>query len=128
MVGRELLQLQKQKLEGINVKINEENMGCIEAEIYGPENTAFEGGVFPIRLLLDADYPNSPPKGARSPMSVPCLQVGLGRFVVVDMLDKSHQKKDLFEGPWFYLIGLQGMISSDVNLFEPCIVFLREVS
>jgi len=63
VVGRELLQLQKQKLEGINVKINEENMGCIEAEIYGPENTAFEGGVFPIRLLLDADYPNSPPKG-----------------------------------------------------------------
>jgi len=62
-VWRELMQIQGDKVDGITLRLNEDNLSCIEAEITGPENTAFEGGVFSIRLVLDSDYPNSPPKG-----------------------------------------------------------------
>lgn len=62
-IWKELIQLQNEKIDGITLKINEDNLSCIEADISGPENTPFEGGVFPIRLVLDGDYPNSPPKG-----------------------------------------------------------------
>lgn len=35
----------------------------IYAKISGPEETPFEGGKFLMKLVLSADYPNSPPRG-----------------------------------------------------------------
>lgn len=61
-VQRELCTLLKEEIGGISVKPNEE-MSTVEAEISGPENTPFEGGVFRVRLVLDAEYPETPPKG-----------------------------------------------------------------
>eukprot|EP00994_Dinema_validum_P002264 NODE_1491_length_931_cov_179.629252_g1156_i0.p1 GENE.NODE_1491_length_931_cov_179.629252_g1156_i0~~NODE_1491_length_931_cov_179.629252_g1156_i0.p1 ORF type:complete len:212 (+),score=34.22 NODE_1491_length_931_cov_179.629252_g1156_i0:72-707(+) len=63
IVWRELSALMKDKMDGIQLSINEENLAHIEASIMGPENTPFQGGVFTVRLVLDADYPESPPKG-----------------------------------------------------------------
>eukprot|EP00906_Rhabdomonas_costata_P012171 RCo017387 len=61
-VQRELCTLLREEIGGICVKANED-MSTVEAEISGPENTPFEGGVFGVRLVLDAEYPDTPPKG-----------------------------------------------------------------
>ncbi|CAG0917918.1 unnamed protein product [Notodromas monacha] len=42
--------------------MNEENFFEWEALITGPEDTPFEGGVFPAKLQFPSDYPLSPPK------------------------------------------------------------------
>merc|ERR1712150_257031 len=42
--------------------INEENFFEWETLITGPEDTCFEGGIFPARLTFPSDYPLSPPK------------------------------------------------------------------
>ena len=42
--------------------VNEENFFEWEALIMGPENTCFEGGVFPARVTFPPDYPLNPPK------------------------------------------------------------------
>jgi len=42
--------------------IDEQNFFEWEALIAGPEETAFEGGVFPATLVFPNDYPLSPPK------------------------------------------------------------------
>ncbi|XP_077599644.1 ubiquitin-conjugating enzyme E2 G2 isoform X2 [Stigmatopora nigra] len=41
---------------------NEENFFEWEALIMGPQDTCFEGGVFPAVLTFPSDYPLSPPK------------------------------------------------------------------
>jgi len=41
---------------------NEENFFEWEALITGPDETCFEGGVFPAKLVFPPDYPLSPPK------------------------------------------------------------------
>lgn len=41
---------------------NEENFFEWEALIMGPQDTCFEGGVFPAVLSFPSDYPLSPPK------------------------------------------------------------------
>uniref|UniRef100_A0A669EX15 Ubiquitin-conjugating enzyme E2G 2 (UBC7 homolog, yeast) n=1 Tax=Oreochromis niloticus TaxID=8128 RepID=A0A669EX15_ORENI len=42
--------------------VNEENFFEWEALIMGPQDTCFEGGVFPAILSFPSDYPLSPPK------------------------------------------------------------------
>lgn len=42
--------------------ISEDNLFHWEAIIQGPEDTPFEGGVFPAELKFPRDYPLSPPK------------------------------------------------------------------
>ncbi|MBN3281399.1 UB2G2 enzyme, partial [Polyodon spathula] len=42
--------------------VSEENFFEWEALIMGPEDTCFEGGVFPTILSFPSDYPLSPPK------------------------------------------------------------------
>eukprot|EP01006_Ploeotia_vitrea_P053510 TRINITY_DN67796_c4_g13_i1.p1 TRINITY_DN67796_c4_g13~~TRINITY_DN67796_c4_g13_i1.p1 ORF type:complete len:226 (+),score=36.68 TRINITY_DN67796_c4_g13_i1:47-724(+) len=63
LIMKELYQLQREKLEGITIRANEENVAVLDAEITGPEHTPYEGGTFLVRLVLDGDFPNSPPKG-----------------------------------------------------------------
>ncbi|CAO1419398.1 unnamed protein product [Diamesa hyperborea] len=41
---------------------NEENFFEWDALITGPADTAFEGGIFPAKLIFPTDYPLSPPK------------------------------------------------------------------
>jgi len=45
------------------VKLNEENVADVYAEIKGPENTPFENGLFKMKLQLPSDYPSQAPKG-----------------------------------------------------------------
>lgn len=42
--------------------ITEDDIFTWEALIQGPENTPFEGGIFPAELKFPKDYPLSPPK------------------------------------------------------------------
>ncbi len=60
---KDIRSITKHKPEGINVHFSEENMSCIHADIYGPEGTPFEGGVFRVKLQIGSDFPNAPPKG-----------------------------------------------------------------
>lgn len=61
---RELHSLTTQKpCEGINVTFAEENICEVLADIDGPTGTAYEGGVFRVKLALGPDFPNAPPKG-----------------------------------------------------------------
>ena len=62
-IMRQLKDLMQSPAEGIRVRVNEENVTDVSAELEGPAGTPFEGGVFKMRLALPADYPNSPPKG-----------------------------------------------------------------
>jgi len=65
-VAKELRKLMGEPLDGIKVQINEEDVTDVTAEIMGPEQTPFEGGVFKVKLMLPSDYPNAPPKCACS--------------------------------------------------------------
>jgi ubiquitin-conjugating enzyme E2 S len=60
---KELRLIHQQPLEGITVSINDDNLSCIYADIEGPVETPFEGGIFRIKLQLSSDFPASPPKG-----------------------------------------------------------------
>jgi len=62
-VAKELRKLCTEPLDGIKVVLNEEDVSDINAEIRGPESTAFESGTFKIKLVLPTDYPHAPPKG-----------------------------------------------------------------
>ena len=42
--------------------INEDDLFLWEALIQGPEDTPFEGGIFPAELKFPKDYPLNPPK------------------------------------------------------------------
>ena len=60
---RELLDMQTSPCEGIRVIINEQDITDVQAEIQGPADTPFEGGLFRMKLCLPSDFPASPPKG-----------------------------------------------------------------
>jgi ubiquitin-conjugating enzyme E2 S len=62
-VAKEMRKLSSEPLDGIKVALNEEDVTDITAEITGPEQTPFEGGVFKVKLMLPGDYPHAPPKG-----------------------------------------------------------------
>ncbi|GBG25953.1 Ubiquitin-conjugating enzyme E2 S [Hondaea fermentalgiana] len=62
-IARELRKLATSPLDGINVIVNEEDLTDIQAEIAGPAQTPYEGGVFRCKLVLSNDFPNTPPRG-----------------------------------------------------------------
>jgi ubiquitin-conjugating enzyme E2 S len=49
-------------IEGISVRLAEEHVSTLLADLCGPEGTPFEGGNFVIRLQFGPDFPSSPPK------------------------------------------------------------------
>lgn len=60
----EIRQLVRNAPEGIEyVESDENSVSEIHAILSGPEETPFVGGKFRIKLVISADYPNSPPKG-----------------------------------------------------------------
>jgi len=54
--------LVQEKMEGINVILNDDDMTDIQAVLDGPPGTPYNGGVFRVRLVLSKDYPATPPK------------------------------------------------------------------
>jgi len=55
--------LVQEKMEGIQVILNDDDMTDIQALIDGPPGTPYSGGIFRVKLVLSRDYPASPPKG-----------------------------------------------------------------
>jgi len=62
-VSRQLRKLIQEPLEGIHVVVNEEDISDIQADIQGPEDTPYVGGLFRCKLVLSNDFPNTPPRG-----------------------------------------------------------------
>eukprot|EP00092_Neocalanus_flemingeri_P020924 GFUD01022668.1.p1 GENE.GFUD01022668.1~~GFUD01022668.1.p1 ORF type:complete len:216 (-),score=53.27 GFUD01022668.1:155-745(-) len=62
VVGRQVKDLVQEKMEGIAVVINEDDMTDIQAVIDGPPGTPYQGGQFRVKLVLSKDFPASPPK------------------------------------------------------------------
>lgn len=67
IVAKEISRIKrgKKNLEGITLVDgpNADNLHDIYADIEGPEDTPYFGGVFRIRLSLPSTYPRNPPKG-----------------------------------------------------------------
>ena len=70
-VTKEIFDLQKNKIDGIEILTYDpvrnvdllSDLSEIYASIDGPQGTPFEGGKFTIKLVLDHEFPNKPPKG-----------------------------------------------------------------
>ena len=60
---REITNLIQEPLDGVVVSFREENLTEVYAELTGPAQTPYEGGLFRMRLNIDANYPQAPPKG-----------------------------------------------------------------
>ncbi|EGR32549.1 ubiquitin-conjugating enzyme family protein, putative [Ichthyophthirius multifiliis] len=63
IISRQLNQLKQKNPDGINVIINDIDIYDIQADIIGPVQTPYEGGVFRCKLILPQDFPKVPPKG-----------------------------------------------------------------
>merc|ERR1719210_3105248 len=63
VVARQVQALAQEKMEGINLVVNEDDMTDVQAVIEGPPGTPYQGGQFKVKLALSKDYPASPPKG-----------------------------------------------------------------
>jgi ubiquitin-conjugating enzyme E2 S len=63
-IAKEVRKLASSPPAGVTFIPNpEENIAEIFADLEGPADTPFEGGVFRIKLVIGRDYPASPPKG-----------------------------------------------------------------
>ena len=62
-VARQIRQLQKKSPDGVKILPNDDDIFDIEADISGPSQTPYEGGVFRIKLELPEEFPKIPPKG-----------------------------------------------------------------
>jgi len=62
-IAKELRKLVNKPPEGISVIVNEEDMTDVQAQISGPQGTPYESGSFRVKLVLSADFPQSPPRG-----------------------------------------------------------------
>lgn len=58
---KDLQKMQKEEDSGINATPEEENLFKWEAVIEGPEKTAWEGGLFELKLEFPENYPTKPP-------------------------------------------------------------------
>ncbi|KAG4302466.1 hypothetical protein PCK1_001302, partial [Pneumocystis canis] len=62
-IAKEIQSLCAQPLEGIRLlESNDSTFQDIQAYVFGPEGTPYEGGAFKLRLQFDAEYPTVPPK------------------------------------------------------------------
>ena len=63
VVSKQVHTLAQEKMEGITVCLNEDDMTDVQAVIDGPPGTPYQGGQFRVKLVLSKDFPASPPKG-----------------------------------------------------------------
>jgi len=61
-VLKQAQELALEKMEGISVILNDDDMTDIQAVVEGPPGTPYAGGAWRIKLVLSRDYPASPPK------------------------------------------------------------------
>lgn len=61
-VMRELQEMETTPPEGIKVLINESDVTDIQALIDGPAGTPYAAGIFRVKLTLNKDFPQTPPK------------------------------------------------------------------
>eukprot|EP00940_MAST-03C_sp_MAST-3C-sp2_P001441 g1441.t1 len=63
-IAKEVRKLATSPPAGITFVPNpEENIAEIYADLEGPDDTPYAGGVFRIKLVIGRDYPSAPPKG-----------------------------------------------------------------
>eukprot|EP00181_Compsopogon_caeruleus_P002679 CAMPEP_0184680302 /NCGR_PEP_ID=MMETSP0312-20130426/3169_1 /TAXON_ID=31354 /ORGANISM="Compsopogon coeruleus, Strain SAG 36.94" /LENGTH=130 /DNA_ID=CAMNT_0027130309 /DNA_START=141 /DNA_END=529 /DNA_ORIENTATION=+ len=55
--------LMSEPINGIRVDVEENNVSEIQAEVEGPEETPYYGGIFRMKLILTSSFPSVPPKG-----------------------------------------------------------------
>uniref|UniRef100_A0A914CBB0 E2 ubiquitin-conjugating enzyme n=1 Tax=Acrobeloides nanus TaxID=290746 RepID=A0A914CBB0_9BILA len=48
--------------QGILIEVNENNLMKIKAQVTGPEESCYEGGIFKVDIQVPSDYPFRPPK------------------------------------------------------------------
>lgn len=65
LLARQIRALSTAPPEGVRL-LPSEVLTDVLAELDGPVGTPYEGGTFVIKLVLGADYPAAPPKGACS--------------------------------------------------------------
>jgi ubiquitin-conjugating enzyme E2 S len=49
--------------DGVSIIINDEDPLDIQADIEGPKDTPYEGGVFRIKIIIPQEFPQMAPKG-----------------------------------------------------------------
>jgi ubiquitin-conjugating enzyme E2 S len=62
-VMRQIQEISQNQIDGIMLNETGDELSVIEADIKGPEDTPFFGGVFHVVLHLPESYPEVPPKG-----------------------------------------------------------------
>jgi len=62
-ISKEIKELVEKPLEGVHVIVNDDDITELQAVIDGPADTPYVGGRFRVKLALDKDFPQSPPKG-----------------------------------------------------------------
>lgn len=63
LLARELKKLASNPPDGVKYIPQADNLSEIHAELEGPEGTAYEGGVFHIKLVIGQNFPSAPPRG-----------------------------------------------------------------
>jgi len=53
----------KKAPDGVKVIFNDADMLDINADISGPVDTPYQGGVYRCKLVIPPDFPKNPPKG-----------------------------------------------------------------
>eukprot|EP00759_Apiculatamorpha_spiralis_P054080 PhF_6_TR6812/c0_g1_i1/m.9804/K10583/UBE2S, E2EPF; ubiquitin-conjugating enzyme E2 S len=62
-ITKEIAEVLSNPIEGLTIRPNESNICVLEADLQGPEDTPYYGGMFSLRLVFDGEYPRSAPKG-----------------------------------------------------------------
>jgi len=62
VVLRQVGGLLEEKLDGVQMVMNEDDPLDIQALIEGPKQTPYEGGTYCFKIILGADFPQQPPK------------------------------------------------------------------
>lgn len=63
VVQKQITELCKKPVDGIQYILNESDILDIQADIHGPVGTPYSGGVFRCKLVLSSEFPKVPPKG-----------------------------------------------------------------
>jgi ubiquitin-conjugating enzyme E2 S len=63
VIAKQLAELQSKAPDGVTPHMNEANILDVQADIIGPIGTPYQGGLFRVKLVIEGDFPNNPPKG-----------------------------------------------------------------